>query len=140
MVMVPLQLPLTVAFVVALFRDRADLVVENLALRHQLSCLKYRRKRPRLGPLDRAFWAVLSRLWGRWRELLVMVKPSTVVGWHRKGFKLFWTWKSRKRRPGRPRIDKDVRQLIVIDDGEGSQGPEEDGSQLGSEDDGALSA
>ena len=42
-----------------------------------------------------------------------MVKPSTVVGWHRKGFKLFWTWKSRNRRPGRPRIDKDVRKLII---------------------------
>ena len=109
----PLQLPLTVAFVVAIFRDRADLVAENLALRHQLSCLRHRRKRPRLRPLDRAFWALLSRFWGRWRELLVMVKPSTVVGWHRKGFKLFWSWKSRKRRPGRPRIDKDVRKLIV---------------------------
>ena len=43
----------------------------------------------------------------------MMVKPATVVGWHRQGLKLFWTWKSRKRRPGRPRIDKDIRKLIV---------------------------
>ena len=109
----PLQLPMVVAFVVGFFRDRADLVAANLALRHQLSCLRHRRKRARLRPLDRAFWAVLSQVWGRWRELLVMVKPSTVVGWHRKGFKLFWTSKSRRRPPGRPRIDKDVRKLII---------------------------
>ncbi len=94
-------------------QNRADLVAENVALRHQLSCLKHRRKRPKLRPLDRALWAVLSRLWSRWREALVMANPETVVGWHRQGFKLFWTWKSRKRRAGRPRIDKDVRKLIV---------------------------
>ncbi len=109
----PLQVPLLVAVIIAVFKDRADLIAENVALRHQLSCLKHRRKRPRLRPLDRALWAILSRFWGRWRELLVMVKPATVVGWHRQGFKLFWTWKSRKRRAGRPRIDKDVRKLIV---------------------------
>ena len=109
----PLQLPLIVAIVIAVFKDRADLIAENVALRHQLSCLKHQRKRPRIRPLDRALWAVLSRFWRRWRAALVMVQPATVVGWHRKGFKLFWTWKSRKGRPGRPRIDKGVRTLIV---------------------------
>jgi len=86
----PLQLPLTLAVVVAVFKDRADLVAENIVLRHQLSCLKHRGKRPELRPLDCALWAILSRCWSRWRELLVMVKPATVVRWHRKGFRLFW--------------------------------------------------
>jgi len=108
-----LQLPLLLAVVVAILKDRADLVLENIVLRQQLSCLKHRGKRPELRPLDCALWAILSRCWSLWRELLVMVKPATVVRWHRKGFRLFWTWKSRKRRPGRPRLDKDVRKLIV---------------------------
>lgn len=109
----PPQLPLIVAVVLASVKDRADLVAENLALRHQLSCLKHRRKRPTLRPIDRGLWVLLSRFWGRWNELLVMVKPETVVAWHRKGFKLFWRWKSRRHPPGRPRITKDVQRLIV---------------------------
>ncbi len=109
----PLQAPLIVAVVIAVVRDRADLVAENIALRHQLACLRHRAKRPKLGALDRTLWVVLSRLWPRWKELLVMVKPATVVGWHRQGFKLFWTWKSRRRGPGRPRIHEDVRRLII---------------------------
>ena len=108
-----LQLPLLVAVIAAIFKRRADLVAENLALRHQLSCLMLRRKRPKLRPLDRALWAILSRVWGRWSELLVMVQPATVVGWHKQGFTLFWKCKSRKRGPGRPRIHKDIRDLIV---------------------------
>ena len=108
-----LQLPLIVAIVVASVRDRADLVAENLALRHQLSCLEHRGKRPRLRPVDRALWALLSRLWGRWQEVLVMVKPATVVAWHRKGFKLFWRWKSRRRGPGRPRVPVEVQRLVA---------------------------
>ena len=113
MVSMPLQLPLVAAVFVAALKDRADLVAENVALRHQLSCLKHRKKRPKLRPLDRALWVVLARSWSRWKELLVMVKPATVVAWHKKGFRLFWRWKSRKRGPGRPRVHKDVRKLIV---------------------------
>jgi putative transposase len=113
MVSMPLQLPLVAAVFVAALKDRADLVAENVALRHQLSCLKHRKKRPKLRPLDRALWVVLARSWSRWKELLVMVKPATFVAWHKKGFSLFWRWKSRKRGPGRPRVHKDVRKLIV---------------------------
>ena len=109
----PLQLPLLVAVLVASFMDRADLVAENLALRHQLSCLKHRKTRPRLRPLDRALWVALARWWGRWKDGLVMVKPGTVVAWHRKGFRLFWSWKSRRRGPGRPRIQEGIRKLIA---------------------------
>ena len=92
----PLQLALLVAVLVASFMDRADLVAENMALRHQLSCLKHRKTRPRLRPLDRVRWVLLAGSWGRWKDALVMVKPG-IVGWHRRAFKLLWTWKSRRR-------------------------------------------
>ena len=104
---------LVVAAIVSTVRDRADLVAENIALRQQLSCIARGRRRPQLRPLDRAFWAALFRVWPGWRELLVIVKPATVIRWHRSGFRLFWRWKSRRRGPGRPRISPRVRKLIV---------------------------
>lgn len=110
---VPLQLPLLVAVITAIFKVRADLVAENLALRHQLSCLHHRNSRPRFRPLDRFLWAALSRFWPRWRELLVIVKPATMVGWHRMGFRLCWRWKSRPRRGGRPKVCVEIRKLII---------------------------
>ena len=61
---------------------------------------------------DRLFWVVLSRLWSGWREILVIVKPETVIGWHRKGFRRFWTRKSRRGKPGRPPVSSEVRGLI----------------------------
>ena len=62
----------------------------------------------------RLFWAMLSRYWPRWRQLLVIVQPNTVIAWHRRGFKLLWRWKSRKRRrPGRPTIASQLRRLIA---------------------------
>ena len=107
------KLSLILCIVPAIFKDRADLVAENIALRHQLSCFIHRGRRPRIRPVDRVFWVLLSRFWGGWREGLAMVKPATVLAWHRKGFKLFWRWKSRRRGPGRPRIPPEVRKLIV---------------------------
>jgi transposase InsO family protein len=109
----PFKLPLVLSIVAAIFKDRADLVAEKAALRHQLSCFIHRGSRPRLRPVDRIFWALLSRFWDGWRESLAVVKPATVLAWHRKGFKLFWRWKSRKRSLGRPRISAEVRMLIV---------------------------
>jgi putative transposase len=109
----PLKLALFLSIAAAIFKDRADLVAENVALRHQLSCLVHRGPRPKLRPVDRVFWVLLSRFWNGWRESLAMVKPATVLAWHRKGFKLFWRWKSRKRGLGRPRIPLEVRRLIV---------------------------
>ena len=76
-------------------RTRADLTIENLALRQQLANLRRTSGRPRLRDSDRAFLLVLSRLWSRWADVLVVVKPDTVVRWHRAGFRLFWRWKSR---------------------------------------------
>ena len=95
------------------FRPQRDLALENLALRQQLAILQRQTKRPKLTQMDRAFWVALSRVWADWRDTVVIVQPETVVGWHRKGFKLYWTWKSRRpHRIGRPRVDREVRRLI----------------------------
>ena len=80
-----IKLPLVFSIVAVVFKGRADLIAENLALRHQLSCLGDRKSRPRLRRVDRVFWVLLSRFWNGWRESLVMVKPATVLAWHRKG-------------------------------------------------------
>ena len=93
------------------FCSRADMALEILALRQQLFVLKRKRPRPPLSPLDRLFWTVLRRTWARWKDVLVIVKPETVVGWHRAGFRLYWRWRSRSR-GGRPRVPKEVRVLI----------------------------
>jgi len=87
------------------------LALENLALRQQLALWKARQPRPRLTALDRIFWVVLSRLWKGWRKSLQVVRPETVVGWHRQGFRRYWAWKSRRRR-GRPMIQTELRDLI----------------------------
>ncbi len=94
------------------FRSRAGVAAENLALRHQLIVLQRSIKRPRLMTRDRIFWIWLSRIWPDWRSCLVIVKPDTVIKWHHQGFKLYWRWKSRTRKPGRPKIDPEVRELI----------------------------
>jgi len=69
-------------------------------------------KRPQLTPADRYFWVVLSRVWLAWRSALAIVQPDTVIAWHRKGFRLFWTWKIRRGKPGRPAVSREVRELI----------------------------
>ena len=95
------------------FQSRACLQVENLALRHQINVLRRggRRRLP-LKSGDRLLWVWLSRLWTAWRSALVIVKPETVIAWHRRGFRLYWTWQSRHARPGRPDIPQEVRDLI----------------------------
>ena len=104
-----------VRIVVILFRAfllrRAALAAEILALCHQLDILRRSVKRPRLRQRDRIFWVWLSRLWTNWRSSLVIVKPETVIRWHRDGFKFYWRWKSRGK-PGRPKIDAEIRRLI----------------------------
>jgi len=93
-------------------RSRAGLHLEIVALRHQLAVLHRKvPTRPQLKSADRWLWVVLARLWSNWRSGLVIVKPETVVAWHRQGFRLYWTWRSR-RRLGRPKIDTEVREMI----------------------------
>ena len=94
------------------FRTRAELALENLALRQQLANLRRTSGRPRIRMVDRAFWLVLSRLWARWADVLVIVKPDTVVRWHRAGFRLFWRWKSRSRSPAGGDVSAEVKALI----------------------------
>jgi putative transposase len=80
--------PSILAFLSALrvfFRSRSDIALEILALRQQVAVLKRKRPRPNLNRLDRLFWASLRRCWPRWAEVLVIVKPETVIGWHRAG-------------------------------------------------------
>ena len=96
----------------SLFRTRSELLLEKLALRQQLAVMRASIKRPRLRLRDRLFWVLLSRIWTGWKSPLVVVKPATVIGWHRKGFRLFWRRKSRPRRPGRPRVSKEIRDLV----------------------------
>jgi putative transposase len=93
-------------------RNRAALQLEILALRHQLEVVERSRpRRVRLTDADRALWACLSRVWDDWRTAILIVRPETVLAWHRRGVRLFWTWKSRRRK-GRPGVPADVRQLI----------------------------
>lgn len=84
------------------FRSRVALHAEILALRHQLLVLHI---------ADRVLWVWLSRLWNSWRAALVIVKPETVIAWHQRGFRLYWSWKSRHPQ-GRPIISKEIIDLI----------------------------
>ncbi len=94
----------------SLLRLRFDLAIENAALRQQLAVLKQRRPRPRLRDSDRLFWVLLRHVWSGWAEALIIVKPETVIRWHRAGFHAYWRWKSK--RIGRPRSHRETRELI----------------------------
>src|SRR4051812_5767235 len=100
------------ATVSATFKSRAELQLENLALRRQVGILQRSVKRPKLTAADRLVWAWLCAVWSGWPSALVIVKPETVIAWHRKGFRLFWNWKIRHGKPGRPKVPKEIRELI----------------------------
>src|ERR1700741_5281132 len=96
-----------------LFRSHRSLLLENLALRQQLSVLKRRRPRPSLSSFDRVFWVVARRVWSGWKQSLLIVTPETVVRWHRAGFLLYLRLVSRiTKQPGRRPTRKEVRDLI----------------------------
>ena len=95
----------------AFVKKRRELAVEILALRHQLGVLKRSVKRPRLGNVDRGLWVLLSRRRAGWSDALTVVRPATLIKWHRAGFRRYWTWRSRPK-GGRPAIDPQVRALI----------------------------
>jgi hypothetical protein len=88
--------------------------LEILALRHQLGVLQRSVKRPKLRPADRFLWACLSSVWNGWESRVSIIKAATVIDWQRKGFGLFWSWKIRHGKPGRPVVPKEVRQLICM--------------------------
>jgi len=95
------------------FQTRASMHLEILALHHQLAVLRRRtNRRASLKSADRLLWVMLSRLWREWRTALVIVKPETVIAWQRKGFRLYWRWKSRGGKGGRPCVSLEIRALI----------------------------
>ena len=109
------------SFLIQMIRNRfarkfnivAYLTAENLALRHQLIVLKRNHNRPQLKERDRVFWKVLSNIWPRWRDSLVIVQPETVIRWHRRAFRFYWRYKSRGGKPGRPRLDVEVKSMVL---------------------------
>ena len=96
----------------AMCRRRADLVIENVALRQQVAALKKERPRPPVDDADRAFWAALRQSWPGWASRLVIVNADTVARWNRDRFRRYWVKISRRRYPGRPRVDREIRRLI----------------------------
>src|SRR3984893_4994467 len=92
------------------FRSRAELELEVIALRHQLAVLRRQRPgRPWLSAFDRMLWIWLYRVWPRCLNIMVLVKPATLVRWHRQGFQFYWR---RRSRSGRPSVGREVRHLI----------------------------
>ncbi len=95
------------------FRARRDLMLENVALRQHFAFYALQSRRPLSRDGDRRFWSLLARTWSGWRSALVIVEPDTVVHWHRAARRGYWTWRSRARCPGRPRISTELRELMV---------------------------
>jgi transposase InsO family protein len=107
------MLRLLFGLIISCVSSRQNLLVENLALRQQLSVLKLRHPQPRLSALDKIFWMMLRKLWSGWKQSLILVRPKTVVGWHREAFKLHWRLLSRHQVPvGRKCMSKELRDLI----------------------------
>lgn len=95
----------------ALAAARTRLALENLALRQQLAVFQRSVERPKLNDGDRMFWTMACEYLENWKEHLVIVKPDTVIRWHRHGFRYFWRWKSRSK-PGRPKPGVEIIALI----------------------------
>jgi hypothetical protein len=96
----------------ALLRSREEQTIVELTLRQQLAVYGRDRPPPRLTPFDRSFRVVLSRIWPRWKQHLVVVRPETVVRWHRQGFRCYWRSISTPG-PGRPPISEETKALII---------------------------
>ncbi len=107
-------LPLLVAFLRALVGGRAEGAIEHLVLRQHLAALtRPTRQRPRLCWCGTVFWVLVRLLWRRWSWHLIVVQPETVVRWHRRGWRLFWRWRSFPRL-GRPRLSAEVREVVAV--------------------------
>jgi transposase InsO family protein len=99
-----------VRLLMILVRGHQSLVFENLALRQQLAMCRRTRRKPSIRWSDRMFWVGLRLTWPGWKSALVILRPATVIAWHRRGFACYWTRRSR-RRGGRPQVLADVRRL-----------------------------
>src|SRR5215475_5409168 len=92
------------AYLSAFVMPRHHLALEAVALRQQLAVYKYQQSHPKLRRSDRLLWVLLRQIWKNWSQALILVKPDTVVAWHRAGYRLFWRWRSRPQRVGRPKV------------------------------------
>ncbi|MCP4189603.1 MAG: hypothetical protein GY768_03130 [Planctomycetaceae bacterium] len=98
--------------IVSTLCERWDLVLENVALKHQIDVLKRSGRRPQFANADLLVWVFLSTVWPRWPEALEIVNADTVKRWRQQGFRHYLLGKSRRRRPGRPAIEPEIRSLI----------------------------
>ena len=103
---------LLIRSLLTVLRSRRDLALENVVLRHQLAVALRTNPSPRLTNSDRVLWVWLHKLWPAWRNHIKIVEPATVLRWHRRGWRIYWTWKSRSRL-GRPNLSPETRDLIA---------------------------
>jgi putative transposase len=104
-------------------KSKSELILENLALRQQLAIYKTKKTKPKLSNLDRSFWIALKQTFSKWTDYLVIVKPETVIDWQNQKFKKHWAKISTKnKKPGRKRINKEIRDLIYRMAGENRWG------------------
>jgi putative transposase len=109
--MTPLAIAL-LTYISSYLRSRHDLGLEILTLRQQVAVFKRKNPKPHLKRRDRLFWVTSCSIWDRWTGALILVKPETVVRWHRAGFWLYWRFRSRVSRLGRPKIDAEISEAI----------------------------
>ena len=110
---------LALACIASVFKSRAALYAENLALRHQLCVFQRSVKRAKVKPADRLLWSILAKVWGNWKGALIFVKPDTVIRWQRRRFREHWTRLSQQVRPGRPTVLEGSHQSMEMDAPEG---------------------
>jgi hypothetical protein len=105
-------LPAFAGLIADVARSRTDLLMENALLRQQLIVASRKVKRPIFKAHERGFVVLLASLLPQWRKALLLVKPETVLRWHREGFRLFWRWKSNNTKRRTSRVDSEVIALI----------------------------
>jgi len=103
---------LALACITSIFKSRAALCAENLALRHQLCVFHRSVKRAKVKPADRLLWSILAKVWADWKDALIIVKPDTVIRWQHRRFREHWTRLSQQGKPGRPTVSEEVKELI----------------------------
>jgi hypothetical protein len=101
-----------IRFILLVLGGQKQVALENAALRQQLAVFKRDVRRPKLNDRDRLFWIVLRMIWQDWKSALLIVRPETVISWHRERFKRYWRRLSQWKQPGRPRTGSEIRKLI----------------------------
>jgi len=102
----------SIRFILLILGGQKHLALENAALRQQLAVFKRNVPRPKLNNRDRLFWIGLKMIWQGWKSALLIVRPETVISWHRKRFKRYWWRLSQPKQPGRPRTLLEIQKLI----------------------------